>query len=275
VFGQSDSLNEERSGQLKRIFHQVAGGYEITADTDTELKQLPLHDEPIMHWLSLDGSKGTYLGSVFTWTRMERPEIIGTIFTSDGTKERISVCEEFYSFSDDQLQVRSASGKVWRPAPSEKMQPIPGAPVPSESKQGRRLQVRKMSKEFSGRMNRRGVQHPLRLLPRPVYEYESEDPNVLGGALLVLVAYNTDPDILLLIEARQTAEGPKWFFQAARFSDKSLWLSFKEKDVWTSLRQGHGSDKPHADDHQYHVEYVTLDAPLQLESGESEATPAR
>ncbi|HUG67848.1 MAG TPA: hypothetical protein VMM76_08850 [Pirellulaceae bacterium] len=273
VFGQSTSLSEERSLQLKQIFHDVAAGYEITEGSGGELKQLPLRDEPIMHWLSLDGTEGTYLGSVFTWTRLQRPEVVGTIFTSDGTKEQIAVCEELYSFSSEQLQLRSGRGTLWRPAPGENMRRIPDAPIPSESQQGRRLQIRNMSRQFSGRMNRRGEPHPLRLLPRPIYQYESDDPNILSGALLVLVAYNTDPDILLLIEARQTAEGPRWFFQPARFSDKSLWLTFKESDIWISLRLGHGSDKPHADDLQYHVEFVTLDVPLKSEKDASETKP--
>lgn len=273
AFGQSASLSEERSLQLKQIFHKVAAGYEITKGTGGELKQLPFRDEPIMHWLSLDGTEGTYLGSVFTWTRLQRPEVVGTIFTSDGTKEQIAACEEFYSFSSEQLLLRSGRGNIWRPAPSEIMQRIPDAPIPSQSQQGRRLQIRNMSRQFSGRMNRRGEFHPLRLLPRPIYQYESDDPEILSGALLVLVAYNTDPDILLLIEARQTAEGPRWFFQPARFSDKSLWLTFEERDIWISLRLGHGSNKPHADDRQYHVEYVTLDAPLTYENDDSEMEP--
>lgn len=90
---------------------------------------------------------------------------------------------------------------------------------------------------------------------------------------LVLVAFSTDPDILLLIESRQTAAGPRWFFQAARFSDKSLWLAYREKDVWTSLRQGHGTDTPNAPDHQYHVDYVTADAPLECRGDASDDTP--
>jgi hypothetical protein len=125
-----------------------------------------------------------------------------------------------------------------------------------------------MSREFSGRMNRRGVDHPLRLLPRPVYEYESDDPEISSGALLMLVAYSTDPDILMLIEARNTSDGPKWFFRPARFSDKSLWLTYKENDIWISLRAGHGTDQPQADDLQYHTEYVRLDAPLKGKNDE-------
>lgn len=268
VLGQSTALDDERSAQLKQIFQRVAKGYEITSDVGGALTPLPLYSKPIMHWLSLDGSEGTYLGSVFVWTRSQRPEVVGTVFTSDGTKETISSCEELYSFSPIQLSVRSERGKTWKPAPSERMLRIPDAPVPSTSPAGRRLQIRNISRKFSGRMNRRGVPHPLRLLSRPVYEYESDDPNVLGGALFVIVAYNTDPDILLLIEARQTENGPQWFFQPARFSDKSLWLSFDDKDVWTSLRQGHGSDEPHAVDRQYHVEFAKLEAPFLRETSD-------
>jgi hypothetical protein len=254
--------SDDKPEHLKHAFYEVAADYEITIGTGRELQHLPLRDEPIMHWLSLDGSKGTYVGSVFVWTRLKRPEVVGTIFTWDGDNVRMPGCEELYSYSMEQMLVRSGKGKVWRPAPCKHMQLLPNAPPPAATEQGRRLQLRRMSREFSGRMNRLGVHHPLRLLPRPVYEYECEDPDVLGGALFVLVAYVTDPDILLLIEARQTAEGPKWFFQPARFSDKSLWLEFQKKNIWTSQRLGHGTDKQHAVDPQYHVEYVKINAPF-------------
>ncbi len=262
AFCQSDAANKQRSEQLKRLFNDVAEGYAIEETSSTPPQSLVLHDKPVMHWLSLDGSTGKYLGSVFTWTQQDRPEVIGTIFTSDVTKEQLPVCTEIYSFSMKQLVVRSEEGNAWQPDPTLSMQPVPDAPVPASSKQGRRLQLRSMARKFSGRMNRRGVDHPLRLLPRPVYEYECDTPEVVGGALLVLVAYNTDPDILLLLEARQTADGPMWFFQPARFSDKSLWLAYEGQDVWESMRQGHGTDAAHSEDRQYHVHNATLDAPI-------------
>jgi len=262
-----------RSEQLKQVFHDVASGYTISPGNGPKRKLLTLRDKPIMHWLSLEGTTGTYVGSVFVWTKRGRPDVIGTIFTSQGDQERISVVRELYSFSFEQLEVRAGNGKSWRPAPNAAMRVVPGSPVPAASEQTRRLQIRTMARDFSGRMNRRGVEHPLRLLPRPVYQYAGEAPGILSGALLVLVAYTTDPDILLLIEARQTAEGPKWFYQPARFSDKSLWLTYQDKDIWTSPRQGHGTTKPHLKDLQYNVDNVTVDAPLTPAAGATRDTP--
>ena len=55
----------------------------------------------------------------------------------------------------------------------------------------------------------------LRLLPKPLYRYESTDPEVLDGAVFALVSSaGTDPEIILLIEARKTPEGPRWVFGA-------------------------------------------------------------
>jgi hypothetical protein len=40
----------------------------------------------------------------------------------------------------------------------------------------------------------------LRLLPRPLYRYESIDPNILDGALCSFVtSAGTDPDALLIL----------------------------------------------------------------------------
>jgi hypothetical protein len=46
----------------------------------------------------------------------------------------------------------------------------------------------------------------------------------------------TDPEIILMLEARKGQSGPEWFFGAARFSDMNLWLSHKNRQVWTSIR---------------------------------------
>ncbi len=60
---------------------------------------------------------------------------------------------------------------------------------------------------------------------------------MIDGALFALVSTaGTDPEIILDLEARLTEWGPRWVFGAARFSDMSLWLNYKDKEVWTSIR---------------------------------------
>ena len=74
-------------------------------------------------------------------------------------------------------------------------------------------------------------------MPQPLFRYESTDPELIDGALFALVSLSRDrPGVLLLLEARQGADGPYWAFAAARFSDMNLWLEHKNQKVWSSIR---------------------------------------
>ena len=98
--------------------------------------------------------------------------------------------------------------------------------------------MRSLSREFTGRsLSDQGRSWELRLLPQPLYRYESTDPDVLDGAVFTLVSSaGTDPEIILILEARKTESGPRWVYAAARFSDMNLWLNHKGQEVWSSIR---------------------------------------
>lgn len=69
---------------------------------------------------------------------------------------------------------------------------------------------------------REGVTRELRLLPKPVYRYASDDPEVLDGALFAFVEA-TDPEVFLLIEARgRGAVGTQWHYAFARMNSVRL-----------------------------------------------------
>ena len=93
-------------------------------------------------------------------------------------------------------------------------------------------------------MLRQGERWQLRLLSQPIYTYSEAADEMLGGAVFALVGYITDPEILLLIEARQTAEGPQWFYAPARFSDKTLSLQHMDAEVWQFV-QNMPTDEPY------------------------------
>src|SRR5206468_2270608 len=106
-------------------------------------------------------------------------------------------------------------------APGVELKPVPGSPAPAPTAAQRALQLRAIAREFSGRsLSDQGQAWELRLLPRPLHRYENPEGDLLDGALFALVSTaGTDPEIILVIEARTTAAGPRWFFGAARFSD--------------------------------------------------------
>jgi hypothetical protein len=95
----------------------------------------------------------------------------------------------------------------------------------------------------------------LRLLPQPLYRYKSTDPDVLDGALFAFVtSAGTDPEALLVIEARKPAAGggPVWHYAAARFTDLNLWVRHKGQEVYTAPYVPHGLAKQDPQ-HRYRV----------------------
>ena len=137
------------------------------------------------------------------------------------------------------LVVDRDSPNTWVPqAAGVDLKPIPGAPEPAATPAARLVQIRTLARDFSGRsLSDQGQAWTLRLLPRPLYRYESTDSAVVDGAVFALVSSaGTDPEIILLIEARKTPTGMRWDYGAARFSDMDLWLKHKDEEVWSSIR---------------------------------------
>jgi hypothetical protein len=59
----------------------------------------------------------------------------------------------------------------------------------------------------------------------------------VDGALFALVSNaGTDPEVLLLIEARAAGGKMRWEYACGRFSDRSLYVQRKDKEVWSSVR---------------------------------------
>ena len=83
----------------------------------------------------------------------------------------------------------------------------------------------------------KGREWELRLLPQPLYRYESTDPDVLDGAVFAFVtSAGTDPEVFLVLEARKPAGSgePAWQYALARFTDLNLWVSHKGTVVFTA-----------------------------------------
>lgn len=225
--------------RLLKLHTEDATTYAIYRDSSRRQK-LTLRREPIYRWTN-PTRVGGQVGEVFIWTYQGRPEVVASIFshpTSDG--QRV-LCHELHSLSQAVLVVDRDSPNRWEPqAPGLDLKPIEGAPAPADSPARRLVQLRALSRDFSGRsLSDQNVAWDLRLLPQPLYRYESTDPEVIDGALFALVSSaGTDPEIILAIEARATAEGTRWVFGAGRFSDMSLWLTHNGREVWSSIRGG-------------------------------------
>ncbi len=230
--------------RLLEIYTKDAAGYTIFRDADRKEK-VELQREPVYVWTN--PIRDAQDGVVFVWTCRGRAEVLGSVFSFPGTGPR-DVYHEFQSLSLSVLDVSRSGTHTWTPeAPGIEVAPIAGAPLPAESAPQRLLQMRALTRDFSASTeDDEKKSWELRLLPRPLYRYESTDPNVLDGALFSFVtSAGTDPEALLILEARKPAADREavWQFAGARFTDLNLWLRHKGKIVFTAPAIVHGLDR--------------------------------
>lgn len=233
-----DQVARAKSEKLLALHTADAASYAIYRD-QARAQKLELRREPIYRWTN-PTRVGGQVGEVFIWTYRGRPEAVGSIFSHPEGRSARVMCHELHSLSLAVLVVDREATNRWEPqAAGVDLKPIDGAPAPADAPAQRLVQIRALAKEFSGRsLSDQGQAWQLRLLPRPLYRYESTDPDVIDGAIFALVSSaGTDPEILLVLEARKIgSEPPRWYYSAARFSDMSLWLTQNDKDVWSAIR---------------------------------------
>jgi len=209
-------------------FKQSAARYRIATDTGRP-KDVVLTQEPVLHWTN--PVRGTVAGAVFVWVADGRPEVVGSIYRyqEDGTMVEEN---EFQSLATSGLTASRDGQPVWVPrTPGIRMAPIPGAPKPAAAAAERLRQMRSLAREFHAFFNAPEDQSELRLLPKPLFRYETKRPDLPDGALFAFVL-TTDPEVLLMIEARPVGGAPVWHYGLARMSMVNLRAAHKDHEVW-------------------------------------------
>lgn len=82
------------------------------------------------------------------------------------------------------------------------------------------------------KVGREPQQQELRALTHPIYRYGDGQAELVDGAIFAF-AQATDPEILLLLEARRENGKPaSWWWAAARMSMVPLDLKYRGQLVW-------------------------------------------
>jgi hypothetical protein len=213
--------------------------YTIYRDAGQQEK-LDFRKEPVYVWTN-PVRTSQQDGVVFIWTGRGRPEAIGTIFSSATAGGQRRVSHELHSLSLSTLAVtrQGTHENQWTPKVAGiELAPIEGAPRPAGAAAQRLGQMRAIAREFSAATrDAQDNRWELRLLSQPLHRYESTDPEVLDGALFAFVtSAGTDPEALLIIEARQRPKGaaPVWYRSLARFTDLNLSVRYKGMEVFSA-----------------------------------------
>jgi hypothetical protein len=142
---------------------------------------------------------------------------------------------EFHSLTSESLAVGENAGSAWHSQePGITLSPIADSPEPAKTRVLRLAQMRDLARRFTAQVDRQGGMSEMRLLPQPIYRYEVDESGaVVDGAVFAYVwTAGTDPEVLLVIEARRTDHGVAWQFAPARFTNCAARLKYQGKEVW-------------------------------------------
>jgi hypothetical protein len=221
------------------IYRKEIAEYSLAVESAPN-KQLELRKEPIFDW-SNPVRQGVQQGVVFLWLRDGRPAAFGCIFSEpEGRLKGRKVIHEFHALDRDKLLVSRPSGALneWKPQAGLERKELPDAGTPAATAGARLVQMRRLAQEFTGHViGGEGRRWDLRLLPAPLYRYPSAETGVIDGALFTLVSEaGTDPEALLVIEARKQGDKLRWEYACGRFTDGSVYVQRKDKEVWSLVR---------------------------------------
>jgi hypothetical protein len=232
--------------ELKR----TAARYQIVTNSESP-KKLILGPEPVLHWTN--PLRGTVAGAVFVWVADGRPEVVASLFQYTEQGKTVED-DEFQSLATTGLRATRDGQAVWAPrTEGVELAPIPGAPKPAATAAERLRQMYALAHEFHAFCDLPKDKSELRLLPKPLYRYETNRPELPDGALFAFVQ-TTDPEVLLVIEARSAGgSAPLWHYGFARMSMVNLRAQHKNRNVW-SVNWASNYEDPNQ-------LYVTLRAP--------------
>ncbi len=222
--------NQAEARQARAGAELEIAGYKFTllvgsAGSEAELTAPP---QPVLRWTNQ--LRRRFYGDVYVWTHQGRPEAIASI--NHVFSERQAMEAELHSLSLSRLKLERSGQTVWEPAgPGIELRPIPAAGPPADSPAARLRQMQACAEQFSASSQAGDDRWQLRLLPRPIFRYASTDPQVLDGALYAFVK-GTDPDVLLVMEARRSGEKPQWQYAVVRLTGTKLRAAHSGKEVW-------------------------------------------
>ena len=244
-------------GALRQYYLQEASAYDFFLDAEHQ-KPLTLQTKPLMHWGMLDG----WSGAIYVWTCDGRPQLIGCIGSGLESNHRRSVFHEFHSLSEQPLAPIKINGaRQWQWSPEgagAKLREFPDAPAPRSSPILRRSQMRSLAQQFSAEIGN----EPLRLMPRPLYQFGSEEGSQCEGAIFAFaLAEGTDPELLVLLERRKVESEQHWFYAPARFSNREMRLKLQGQEVWQVERYGEQwqTNRPKQSYLTVWIKWVTMD----------------
>ena len=224
AFGQT-ALDDDPAARLAEMTKIVHAFKLVTVD-GADRRPAELVTDPLHRWT--DPTRPFSGGALWVWKSGGRPvAILGIELYAGWSLEFVSLSTGLVEASDGDLR--------WKPQKAGvEFKGITGAPVPADDEPKRLRQMRDIVRRMSAREFYDNKHYALRLLAHPIDRYGDPKSQVVDGAIFVY-ANGTNPEALVLIEARRKAHDPPvWSYAAVPLSRAEVTLKLDGKDVWIS-----------------------------------------
>ncbi|AMV20855.1 hypothetical protein [Planctomyces sp. SH-PL14] len=221
----------EAAGKRLDFMKRSVGEYVVTPAEGE--KPADLIAEPLLRWNNPVSNVPD--GTIFLWKdARSQPVAIVQVFILGNTKDLW--LHEFQSLTTSPLSVKQGTATTWNPRRGGiTYKPLADAPAPAETKTARLTQMRQIAKRFQFQDDFEGKSRwELRLMTTPLYRYGSDEGDVVDGAIFAY-AHGTDPEGLLLLEARRSDKGGalEWHHALAPMTGYALTAKDRDQEVWS------------------------------------------
>lgn len=189
--------------------------------------------EPLLRYT--DNTRLTSDSTLWLWGATGRPLAIVAIEHYPKNPDMKHWLCEVASLSDEPISVAYGSDIDWTASkPGLELAALEGAPVPAGQPSARLTQIKQLQRRFSAH-EKEGTEGrlELRLLAKPLHRYQDVEAGIVDGAIVAFVN-GTNPEVLLVIEARKTGQGaPEWQFGLVQMTGAAVSAELDGREIWT------------------------------------------
>jgi hypothetical protein len=226
----TEVADAQRAAHLKQM-QEIAASIRLLTKSSEPDSAEKLKPEPILRYA--DNSRFNNESTLWIWPGSGRPHAVVAIELYPRHPKGPSWLYEIASLSKQRIQAERGDDLHWTAKePGLKLRTLPdGKPV--ADKATRRLaQMKELCRRFTahesavieGRVE-------LRLMSSPLYRYSDSTAGVSDGAIFAL-ANGTNPEVLLVLEARDSDEASPWQYALVQMTGGALVVELDGKEVW-------------------------------------------
>jgi hypothetical protein len=225
----------EDETELQQAARKMAESVRLSALVDGKALELELVPHPVLRFGDIPRANDK--GSVWIWQRQGRPQALMELYRNADGRSWVHV---IHSLAAEALRGDFGPGApAWNPpAAGIKWNAFPAAPEPADRPAVRARQMKDLSQKFTAHefWDPNNSRYELRLLVQPAHKYSDDREGPVDGAVFLL-CHETNPEVVLLIEAAPESDGgARYRYALARLGHAELHVAFDEKEVWEQPR---------------------------------------